>query len=110
MDLMTFAAETDSSGRRQFISCHPEKMWSVVEAVKRDRRHFYEVIALGNPSKLYFDVEYSRRENPEMRGVEEKHLEEFLRHVAHREDNGIAKIRVLLHYNIVQCHPKVFSH
>ena len=33
-----FAAELDRSGRRQFIVCHREKMWSVVQELRPDRQ------------------------------------------------------------------------
>ena len=35
-----FAAELDRSGRRQFIVCHWEKMWSVIQELRPDREVF----------------------------------------------------------------------
>ncbi len=75
-DLLAFCAEVDASGKRSFICCHPEKMFSVVTSLRPERRHFYEVVRAGRPCKLYLDVEHCRTSNTGKVGdAEEKDLQ-----------------------------------
>ena len=62
--LLTFAFETDASGARSFVVAHPDKMWTCLSNLKSHHRHIYEVIPQGSPSKLYFDIEYRKADNP----------------------------------------------
>ena len=48
----TFALEHDSSGKRHFMTCHPQTFWKWLKAKPSDERHAYEVIGEGMPSKV----------------------------------------------------------
>jgi len=65
-DLKAFAFETDSTGRRNFVVCHPERFWTLYDAKEVSRRHDYEVIEENAAAKLYFDLEFKKRLNVEV--------------------------------------------
>ena len=50
-----FAFETDMSGKRHFVSCHPVTLWTLLKAKSAEDRHAYEVIGMGMHSKVFFD-------------------------------------------------------
>ena len=70
-----YAEEKDSGGRRRYITTTIDCMWRRMgKLLKRGTRpgvgagHFYEVIRLGQPCHLYFDIEYKRAHNPDIDG------------------------------------------
>ena len=67
-DLKVFAFETDASGRRNFVVCHPERFWTLYDAKEASARHDYEVIEENVPCKLYLDIEFKKKLNPEADG------------------------------------------
>ena len=85
LNLSTFAFETDASGARSFVVSHPDKMWTSLTLLKSHHRHIYEVIPQGLPSKLYFDIEYKKSDNPE-RSEEQgaQSLRDLIDHVLHQ--------------------------
>ena len=48
----TFALEHDSSGKRHFMTCHPQTFWKWLKTKPSDERHAYEVIGEDMPSKV----------------------------------------------------------
>jgi len=64
--LKVFAFEVDTGGKRQFVACHPERLWAFYKDLPR--RHYYEVIPQGAPCKLFFDLEFSIELNPNVDG------------------------------------------
>jgi hypothetical protein len=52
INLRVFSFETDSNGRRNFITCHPNTMWKLIKAKPPDCRHEYEVIGENMNSKV----------------------------------------------------------
>ena len=54
--LNVFAFETDASGRRNYVVCHPSRFWILYDAKQKNERHAYEVIEQNAPCKLYFDL------------------------------------------------------
>jgi len=64
--LKVFAFEVDSCGKRQFVTCHPEQLWTFYKDLPK--RHYYEVIPQNKPCKLFFDLEYSKLLNPNVDG------------------------------------------
>ena len=65
-ELKVFAFETDLSGRRNFVVCHPNRFWTLYDAKDASKRHDYEVIVEDAASKLYFDLEFKSKLNPEV--------------------------------------------
>jgi len=65
-DLKVFAFEVDNSGKRQFVTCHPQRLWTFYKELPK--RHYYEVIPQDKPCKLFFDLEFSKVLNPEADG------------------------------------------
>ncbi len=55
-----------SSGSRYFIAADFRSFFVRYATMKSARRHFYELIHADEPSKLYFDLEFSLKENPEL--------------------------------------------
>lgn len=47
---------------------HPSHMWAIHSARPAEERCTYEVIPLGAPSKLYFDLEFDRTVQPDKNG------------------------------------------
>ena len=62
-DLKVFAFETDNSGRRSYVVCHPERFWILYDAKDVNERHSYEVIEQNAVCKLYFDLEFKKKLN-----------------------------------------------
>lgn len=73
---MSFSYE-QSNGQRYFLVAHPETFWYYDSRKPQNERHTYEIIPEGNPCKLYFDLEFSRKENPDSDG--NKMLETFVK-------------------------------
>lgn len=78
-DCMSFAYE-QSNGQRYFMVAHPETFWYYDSRKPPNERHTYEIIPETRPCKLYFDLEFDYKENPEANGV--KMLETFVKIVA----------------------------
>lgn len=66
-----------SNGQRYFMVAHPETFWYYDSRKPHNERHTYEIIPEGNPCKLYFDIEFNRKENPDSDG--NKMLETFVK-------------------------------
>lgn len=68
--LRTWASEIDSKGRRRFISATLEVFWDEYSRRLRrnDQVHFYEVIREHHAAKLYLDLEFLRKHNPQSDG------------------------------------------
>lgn len=73
---MTFTYE-QSNGQRYFMVAHPETFWYYDSRKPLNERHTYEIIMENHPCKLYFDLEFDHKENPESNGV--KMLETFVK-------------------------------
>ncbi|XP_025423233.1 DNA-directed primase/polymerase protein-like [Sipha flava] len=73
---MSFTYE-QSNGQRYFMVAHPETFWYYDSRKPQYERHTYEIITEGHPCKLYFDLEYDCKENPESNGT--KMLETFVK-------------------------------
>jgi len=67
-ELSVFAFEIDHTGRRNFVSSHPETFWQMYENIDGSKRHYYEVICEHTPCKLYFDIEYKKELNEAVNG------------------------------------------
>jgi len=64
--LKVFAFETESSGKRSFVVCHPERYWTLYNSKDPKNRHSYEVIVESQPCKLYFDIEFKKNLNKDV--------------------------------------------
>ncbi|VVC44351.1 Hypothetical protein CINCED_3A021562 [Cinara cedri] len=73
---MSFTYE-QSNGQRYFMVAHPETFWYYDSRKPQNERHTYEIIAEGNPCKLYFDLEFNRKNNPDSDG--NKMIETFVK-------------------------------
>lgn len=73
---MSFTYE-QSNGQRYFMVAHPETFWYYDSRKPRNERHTYEIIPENHPCKLYFDLEFDRKENAESNGT--KMLETFIK-------------------------------
>lgn len=73
---MSFTYE-QSNGQRYFMVAHPETFWYYDSRKPPNERHTYEIILENHPCKLYFDLEFDRKENPELNGI--KMLETFVK-------------------------------
>lgn len=62
---MSFTYE-QSNGQRYFMVSHPETFWYYDSQKPQNERHTYEIIAENVPCKLYFDLEFDRKENSEL--------------------------------------------
>lgn len=65
---MSFTYE-QSNGQRYFMVAHPETFWYYDSRKPQNERHTYEIIAENLPCKLYFDLEFDVKENPESNGT-----------------------------------------
>ncbi|RXG55402.1 DNA-directed primase/polymerase protein [Armadillidium vulgare] len=73
MGLMVFAFEgvaVGEGGRRNFLVCHPRKLWNNIKNRPLHYRCTYEVIPENCHCKLYFDLEYSKEFNPNLNGTQ----------------------------------------
>lgn len=73
---MPFTYE-QSTGQRYFMVAHPETFWYYDSRKPPNERHTYEIIAENRPCKLYFDLEFVRKDNPGLNGG--KMLETFVK-------------------------------
>lgn len=73
---MSFTYE-QSNGQRYFMVAHPETFWYYDSRKPQNERHTYEIIPENHPCKLYFDLEFDRKENAEANGT--KMLETFIK-------------------------------
>jgi len=73
---MSFTYE-QSNGQRYFLVAHPETFWYYDSRKPSNERHTYEIIIENHPCKLYFDLEFDPKTNPESNGV--KMLETFIK-------------------------------
>uniref|UniRef100_A0AC34FLH7 DNA-directed primase/polymerase protein n=1 Tax=Panagrolaimus sp. ES5 TaxID=591445 RepID=A0AC34FLH7_9BILA len=69
-----------STGIRKFFVAELDSFWFWYKNVFRESRHFYEIIQEGLPCRLYFDLEFYKADNPDLK--EEKALSEFLQFVS----------------------------
>ncbi len=54
----------EGSGKRRFIAATPLSFFSVYHALPKSQRFHYEVLRETKPVNLFFDLEFSRVENP----------------------------------------------
>lgn len=66
-DLFPFTYQTNN-GDRLFLAAHPVSFWFVDEQRPSTDRHTYEIIREFKPCKLYFDLEFDRKVNPDRNG------------------------------------------
>lgn len=66
-DLFPFTYQTDN-GDRLFLAAHPVSFWFVDEQRPLKDRHTYEIIREFKPCKLYFDLEFDIKVNPDRNG------------------------------------------
>ncbi|CAB3361311.1 Hypothetical predicted protein [Cloeon dipterum] len=66
--LKTFVFHAGGSGTRQFLVAHPREFWLHDQLKEPHQRCSYEVIPEFTPCKLYLDLEFDRRLNPESNG------------------------------------------
>ena len=67
-DYLVFAWELGRGGERKFLVCTKEVLWHFYKHL--DQKHFYEVIPEHKPCKLYFDLEFLTKSNPDKNGYE----------------------------------------
>ncbi|XP_078446317.1 DNA primase [Wolffia australiana] len=60
-----FSYQDHFNGQRRFLVCTYEEFWRRYEKMDPKLRHHYEVIQEGLPCHLYFDLEFSKLDNPE---------------------------------------------
>ena len=65
-----WAREKNGNGARSYIVATREDFWRRYKTLKREFRHYYELIRAESPCQLYFDVEYCKHANPEADGEE----------------------------------------
>ncbi|OWM79590.1 hypothetical protein CDL15_Pgr023002 [Punica granatum] len=65
-----FCYQDHFNGQRRFLVCSYKVFWKRYASMDPVLRHHYEVIQEGVPCHLYFDLEYSKKENPEKKGDE----------------------------------------
>eukprot|EP00571_Detonula_confervacea_P015604 CAMPEP_0172308220 /NCGR_PEP_ID=MMETSP1058-20130122/8895_1 /TAXON_ID=83371 /ORGANISM="Detonula confervacea, Strain CCMP 353" /LENGTH=790 /DNA_ID=CAMNT_0013020593 /DNA_START=61 /DNA_END=2430 /DNA_ORIENTATION=+ len=67
MEPRIFAMETAMKGKRRYISAHlgrfMDHYWRECDVYNR---HYYELIKENTPCRLYFDLEFIKRPNPEL--------------------------------------------
>lgn len=73
---MSFTYE-QINGQRYFMVAHPETFWYYDSRKPQNERHTYEIISENHPCKLYFDLEFIRKDNLESNGT--KMLETFIK-------------------------------
>ncbi|KAK4793092.1 hypothetical protein SAY86_023527 [Trapa natans] len=65
-----FCYQDHFNGKRRFLVCSYKEFWRRYSSMDPMFRHHYEVIQEGSPCHLYFDLEYSKKENPDKDGDE----------------------------------------
>ncbi|XP_065556795.1 DNA-directed primase/polymerase protein-like [Artemia franciscana] len=73
LDLKAFSCEyklADAHGKRNFLAAHPHLLWIRLNERPLKERCFYEIITSGSECKLYFDIEFDKRLNPELDGAD----------------------------------------
>jgi len=73
---MSFTYE-QTNGQRYFMVAHPETFWYYDSRKPPNERHTYEIIPDNSPCKLYFDLEFNRKDNSESNGT--KMVETFVK-------------------------------
>lgn len=66
--LLVFSYEMCSSGKRSYFVTTPTHFWAQYAAMVPRTRHWYEIIRIGAPVHLYFDLEFARQHNPGVDG------------------------------------------
>uniref|UniRef100_A0AC35G1M8 DNA-directed primase/polymerase protein n=1 Tax=Panagrolaimus sp. PS1159 TaxID=55785 RepID=A0AC35G1M8_9BILA len=66
-------------GRRKFFVAELDSFWFWYRNLYRLPRHFYEIIQEGLPCRLYFDLEFNKSDNPDLK--ENEILSKFLQFV-----------------------------
>lgn len=62
-DVHVFSYQDHFSGQRRFLVSTYKEFWKRYKNMNPDFRHHYEVIQEGLPCHLYFDLEFSKRDN-----------------------------------------------
>ncbi|XP_011046040.1 PREDICTED: DNA-directed primase/polymerase protein [Populus euphratica] len=69
-DVCIFSYQDHHNGQRRFLVSTYREFWRRYKNMDARFRHHYEVIQEGLPCHLYFDLEFSRRDNAERNGDE----------------------------------------
>ncbi|KAJ6960816.1 uncharacterized protein [Populus alba] len=69
-DVRIFSYQDHHNGQRRFLVSTYREFWRRYKNMDAKFRHHYEVIQEGLPCHLYFDLEFSRRDNAERNGDE----------------------------------------
>ncbi|KAM7273250.1 hypothetical protein ACFE04_027914 [Oxalis oulophora] len=69
-DVRVFSYQDHFSGQRRFLISTYKDFWQRYKTMEPKFRHHYEVIQEGLPCHLYFDLEFSKRDNPSKNGDE----------------------------------------
>lgn len=80
LPIQLFAFEKVDSKRRYLVTTL-KQFWNRYKLMEEAERHYYEVIPIDSPSHLYFDIEYARKENPDLDGL--MILETFIEYVSY---------------------------
>ena len=59
-----------ANGKRKFLVTTQRQFWERYKVLADSQRHYYEVIRLQDPCRLYFDIEYYREFNPDKNEAE----------------------------------------
>jgi len=80
MEPRIFAVERAAGGKRKYICAHLGRfMHHYWRECDPSARHYYELIRDGDPCRLYFDLEYTKRANPNINSFKSEQLiNEFL--------------------------------
>ncbi|KAI5657830.1 hypothetical protein M9H77_26623 [Catharanthus roseus] len=65
-----FSYQDHANGQRRFLAATYEEFWKRYKNMNPKFRHHYEVIQEGLPCHLYFDLEFSKRDNARKNGDE----------------------------------------
>ncbi|KAF2315560.1 hypothetical protein GH714_040068 [Hevea brasiliensis] len=69
-NVCVFSYQDHHNGQRRFLVSTYKEFWRRYKSMDSKFRHHYEVIQEGLPCHLYFDLEFSKRENAERHGDE----------------------------------------
>ena len=67
--LKLFTFESLVTGKRQFLVADMQSFYEEYLALNRSQRHVYEIIREDYPCRLYFDLEFSTKRNPDLDGI-----------------------------------------
>uniref|UniRef100_A0A7N1A273 DNA-directed primase/polymerase protein n=1 Tax=Kalanchoe fedtschenkoi TaxID=63787 RepID=A0A7N1A273_KALFE len=69
-NIRIFSYQDHFSGQRRFLVSSYKEFWRRYKGIKANHRHHYEVILEGLPCHLYFDLEFSKKDNHDKNGDE----------------------------------------